>query len=92
MNKKKRAAIAFCKPTLTMLVLLTLIACSNINHDNYNKLESGMSKEEVIVILGQPEQCEHAFSFETCRWGDDDKNIEARFAADNLLAKTAAGL
>lgn len=72
--------------------LLLLAACSKINHDNYSKLETGMSKDEVIAILGKPDECESALAFETCRWGDKDKNIEARFAADNLLAKTSEGL
>lgn len=72
--------------------LLALTGCSPINNDNYAKLESGMSRTDVIAILGEPDQCKSALAFETCRWGDDDKHIEARFAADNLLAKTATGL
>ncbi|NQD36227.1 DUF3862 domain-containing protein [Permianibacter sp. IMCC34836] len=73
-------------------MLLTLTACSKLSNDNYNKLEAGMSKADVAAIIGEPESCESALAFETCRWGDDDKNIQVRFAADNLLAKTAEGL
>lgn len=76
----------------TAALTLLLTACGKINSDNYSKLESGMSKEDVVAILGEPNACESALAFETCRWGDDDKNIEVRFAADNLLAKTAEGL
>lgn len=85
MNKNYPAAFA-------VLASLLLAACSPISNENYNKLESGMSKDDVIAILGKPDSCEAALAFETCRWGDDDKNIEVRFAADNLLAKTAEGL
>lgn len=80
------------KFALIVPVLLLLTACGKLNNENYSKLESGMSKEEVVAILGEPDRCESALAFETCRWGDDDKNIEVRFAADNLLAKTAEGL
>lgn len=80
------------KIALALPALLLLTACSKLNNDNYNKLESGMSKEDVIAILGEPDGCESALAFETCRWGDKDKNIEVRFAADNLLAKTSEGL
>lgn len=80
------------KHLLLVLAVLTLSACSKINNDNYAKLESGMSKEDVIAVLGEPDRCESALAFESCRWGNDDTYIEVRFAADNLLAKTSAGL
>jgi len=80
------------KLILAVPALLLLTACSKLNNENYSKLESGMSKEDVVAILGEPDQCESALAFETCRWGDKDKNIEVRFAADNLLAKTSEGL
>lgn len=80
------------KNGLVITAVLLLGACSKVNNDNYTKLESGMSKDDVVAILGAPDSCESALAFETCRWGDKDKNIEVRFAADNLLAKTAEGL
>ncbi len=80
------------KRLLCALAVLGVTACSPLTQDNYNKLEPGMSKAEVVKLIGAPEECENTLGFESCRWGDDGTNIEARFAADNLVAKTAEGL
>lgn len=80
------------KRLLFALAVFGVAACSPLTQDNYNKLESGMSKADVVALIGAPEQCENTLGFESCRWGDDGSNIEVRFAADNLVAKTAEGL
>jgi len=80
------------KRLLFSLTVFGLAACSPLTQDNYNKLESGMSKSDVVTLIGKPEQCENTLGFESCRWGGSDRNIEVRFAADNLVAKTAEGI
>ncbi len=80
------------KRSLFALSVFGMAACSPLTQDNYNNLEAGMSKAEVVTLIGAPEQCENTLGFEPCRWGDNGKNIEVRFAADNLVAKTAEGL
>lgn len=72
--------------------VLLLAACSKVNADNYAKLETGMSRDAVVALIGEPDHCDSALGFESCRWGDDSKHIEARFAAGALLSKSGKGL
>jgi hypothetical protein len=72
--------------------LLLLAACSRVTADNYNKLEAGMSRDEVYAILGKPDQVEGSglgtltISSETWRGGG--QRIELSFIGDQLATKS----
>lgn len=74
------------------VLILSLAACSKLSDDNYKQIKIGMNKEEVESILGSPDECDGAFSFEACTWGNEDRHITVGYAGDKVLSKSKKGL
>ncbi|QGX39979.1 hypothetical protein [Permianibacter aggregans] len=74
------------------IFILSLAACSKLTEDNYKQIEIGMDREEVESILGAPDECGGALSFEACTWGDDNRHITVGYAGDKVLSKSKKGL
>lgn len=66
--------------------------CSKITQQNYNQLKIGMSYDEVVGILGEPDQCNSAVGLKDCRWGNEKRYIEIRFAGPKVVFYSAEGL
>ena len=77
---------------LCIALIVLAIGCSKVNKENYDKLSLGMDYEEVIVILGQPDQTKDALGGKNCTWGDEAKNISVKFVADKVVFFSAAGI
>ena len=78
---------------LLLVVLLPLSGCSSkINQENYDKIEIGMSYDEVVSILGNPVQSKSILGTKSCDWGDDARMINIKFAADKVVFRSAKGL
>lgn len=81
------------KTKLALVALLIgLAGCSKLTAENYAKLQTGMSFADVAAILGQPQSCDDALGFKSCRWGDDKSNVTVRFVADKLVLHSAENL
>lgn len=74
------------------LAFVTLGGCSKLTTENYDKLEAGMDKEEVLAIIGSPDSCEEALGAESCVWGDDQKNIKVKLVAGKAVFFSNEGL
>ena len=72
--------------------LLLLTACSKVTKENYEKIQTGMSQDEVEQILGSADMCTETLGTKTCSWGDKDKNITLSFIADQVLVISGQGL
>ena len=73
--------------------LMLFAGCSKINQENYDKIEIGMSYEEVVAILGPPVACESVIpGTQSCDWGKDARMISLKFAADHVVFRSAKGL
>lgn len=83
---------AYHPALLALAAALALSACSRLNSENYARLHTGMSPEEVEKILGSPAQCQDVLLLKHCRWGDEQKGIRVVFAAGALLSSSAQGL
>ncbi len=71
---------------LTVAALaLSLTACSKVTADNYNKLKSGMTYEEVRAILGKPDNCSDLLAARSCTWGDEKSYINVSFVGDQAV-------
>lgn len=77
---------------LSVVLMLLLGGCSKVKKENYDQLSLGMDYEEVVKILGAPDNCESKFKAKSCRWGDDAKHIALKFLADKLIFKSSKGL
>ncbi|HEB78801.1 MAG TPA: DUF3862 domain-containing protein [Methylothermaceae bacterium] len=78
--------------TIIALFLLTLTACSKVTRENYQKLELGMSWQEVVQLLGEPDQCEALLNAKSCVWREGDKSITVRFIGDEVILFSSEGL
>jgi len=66
----------------SILLMLTLTSCSNMTKENYSKIQTGMSYEEVTDILGEADNCTSKLGVSSCIWGDKEKFISIQFIAD----------
>lgn len=68
---------------LVIPMILLLAACSKLTKENYDKLEVGMSQNEVQAIIGSSDNCTTTLGTVSCVWGDEKgKHIKVRFVAD----------
>ncbi len=73
--------------------LMLCAGCSKINQENYDKIEIGMSYDEVVAILGEAAVCESMIpGTQNCDWGKDARSISLKFVADNVVFRSAQGL
>ena len=76
----------------TAILVLLLAACSKLTLENYDRLKSGMSYQEVKEILGAPSQCSEVLGVKSCTWGDDQRFIKVNFVGDQVLLFSAQGI
>jgi hypothetical protein len=51
---KKNLTARCCLLGAAVLICLLLISCTKVNRTNFEKIQDGMTMEEVIGILGEP--------------------------------------
>lgn len=81
--------------TVFMLCLagVLLQGCSKVTLANYDRVEMGMIKSDVEMILGDPDQCEAVIGTYSCIWGQpDDKYIKVSYIAHRAAVITQGGL
>ncbi len=78
-------------PALIAAILL-LTACSAVTQENYGRIESGMSREQVYQIIGEPDEVSGGgfdqiqFAAET--WRGRDRSIHIVFGGDVVAFKS----
>jgi hypothetical protein len=77
---------------LIVAVLLVLTGCSKINKDNYDKIEVGMTYDEVEEILGTPDETKDVIGTRSCVWGQTPETISIKFVGDKVVFHSARGL
>jgi hypothetical protein len=69
-----------------------LAACDPLTLENYGKIKSGMSYDEVKAILGAPARCSETLGIRSCFWGDEKHHVQVNFVADNVVLTSAENL
>jgi len=77
---------------IVFFTLFSLVGCSKITQENYDKIKVGMDYQQVLEILGEADKCDGALGAKSCIWGDDQKNIKIKFVADKVIIPTMTGL
>ena len=78
---------------LLMLAGLLLSACgSQLNLENYSKLQAGQSYEEVNKIIGEPARCDEMLGVRSCSWGDEQRGVNVSFVGGQVLLLSARNL
>lgn len=76
-----------------LLLVLVIAGCSNINQENFDKIQIGMNYEDVVGILGKQQTCEEIImKTKDCVWGSPDRQINVKFVGDTVVWKSAKGL
>jgi hypothetical protein len=78
--------------TITVFISFFTFACSKVTQENYEKIEVGMTYEEIIDILGKAQECNSAVGMSNCKWGADEKFIKIQFVSDKVILFSAKGL
>ena len=72
-----------------LILLVTLAAmlsgCSRLTQENYGKLKVGMGYDEVVALLGKPDNCSDTLMAKSCMWGNEQKNITVNFIGDTTI-------
>lgn len=76
-----------------LCMLLMLAACSNrINTSNYQQIEQGMERSQVIELLGEPDDLSSMslgeISGATAQWRGDGNMITVVFANQTVMFKS----
>ena len=72
---------------------LALSACSKLTKENYDKLEMGMSQEEVEAVIGSADNCGKTMGTLACTWGDENaKHVKIVFMGDKAITFNYEGL
>jgi len=77
---------------LMVSVFVLMTACSKVNNENYDAIETGMDYSEIEALLGNPTECDEIFGMKQCKWGDYNKNIDVKFIADKVSIFSKKGL
>jgi hypothetical protein len=75
-----------------LAVLLLLAGCSKVTQENFNKIQDGMSEQEVIGLLGTPSESNSVnvlgMSGTSSRWSSNDATITVRFVNGKVALKS----
>lgn len=70
---------------------LLLSGCAKLTRENYEKIESGMTKQQVIALLGEPTQVESAglmgLSGAALLWQDSEISVSVTLVNDKVVLK-----
>lgn len=59
---------------------IALTGCSKLSVENYEKLEMGLSKDEVVAIIGTASECsEPVLNSFSCEWKSGEKSVTVKF-------------
>lgn len=75
-----------------MGMLLSLLACSKLTQENYNKITMGMAYEEVVAVLGAPAKCDDVMGVRSCNWGNDTRSVNVNFMGGKVLLYSSSNL
>jgi hypothetical protein len=75
-----------------MGLLLGLLACSKLTQENYNKITTGMTYDEVVAVLGTPAKCDDVMGVRSCKWGDETRSVNVSFLGGKVLLYASSNL
>ena len=71
---------------------MLVAACTRITQENFSRIETGMTEQEVVTILGSPTESSSGsllgISGTSSRWAGRDAEITVRFVGGKVATKT----
>lgn len=80
------------RTVMAMGLLLLVLGCSKLTLDNYNKITSGMTYEEVTQLIGSPASCDDVMGVRNCTWGNERRSVNVSFLGGKVLLFSSSNL
>lgn len=80
------------RTVVAMGLLLAMLGCSKLTLENYDKITTGMTYEEVTQLIGTPEQCDDVLGVRNCTWGDEKRSVSVSFVGGKVLLFSSSNL
>jgi hypothetical protein len=84
--------VSTIRTTVFALAFLALAACTRISQENFSRIQTGMTEQEVSSILGSPSESSSGsmlgISGTSSRWVSRDAEITVRFVGGKVATKT----
>jgi outer membrane protein assembly factor BamE (lipoprotein component of BamABCDE complex) len=85
---------------LVAFVLAGVVGCNKVSRENYDKVQPGMTVQQVKDILGNPDETKSggvnvlgvSADKTTMTWKSGDKNITVTFVGDNVVTTGMSNL
>ena len=81
---------------VTALIWFAASACSiqpsKVTQENYDQLKMGMKLEQVLEIMGPPQQSYPKFGMKQFTWVDGERHIHAKFVAERAVYYSSKNL
>ena len=77
---------------VVLMAVALVVGCSKINKENYDKIQMGMTYDEVEALLGTPDEAKDVMGTKSCVWGEGAEVISIKFVADKVVFHSAKGL
>lgn len=89
MNTLFRSTLRYCA---CLFLAIFLVACSQVTQENFDKIQPGMTMEQVVAILGNPTTSESmnvmGLSGTSAQWKDNNAVISIKFFNNTVQVKT----
>jgi hypothetical protein len=72
-------------------LLLVVLGCSKLTLDNYNKITTGMTYEEVTQLIGSPDECDDVMGVRL-RSGATKRSVNVSFLGGKVLLFSSSNL
>lgn len=91
-NQAGRCMPKYCFRVLAFCIALTVAACSKVTPENYQKVESGMTRDQVYAILGEPDEVSGggvgSLTMSAERWEGRTQVISVTFGGEKVVLKS----
>ena len=75
-----------------LITTIIFLGCGKINQENYDKLKVGMDYDEVLKIIGKPDNCESVLNMKNCIWEESSKSITIKVFANKVVFLSGHGI
>ena len=75
-----------------LITTIIFLGCGKINQENYDKLKVGMDYDEVLKIIGKPDNCKSVLNMKNCIWEESSKSITIKVFANKVVFLSGHGI